>query len=170
MAVNWVARVRLTLADQLRQQRRPQLRQLPQLRPRPLRRPLRSRQQQRLLLRLFRSILRFLFSTSIAKAGSQIALSLSAYLPDYWDLVVENVPVVTDANGKDYRGFRFNWAEGTESHYSCSLTWENEMYMFGGKNQMRQISKLSGCGLTTEGTLSFNFNFGACASTIGNTN
>ena len=81
--------------------------------------------------------------------------------------MLENVPVVTDASGKDYRGFRFNWAEGTESHYSCSLTWENEMYMFGGKNQMRQISKLSGCGLTNEGTLSFNFNFGACASTIG---
>ena len=75
--------------------------------------------------------------------------------------------MLTDVNGRDYRGFRFNWAPDTEVIQSCSINWEGEMYVFGGKNQMRQISKLSGCGLTKIGDLTSNFNFGACAATLG---
>ena len=78
----------------------------------------------------------------------------------------DNLPVVTDSSGKDYRGFRFNWADDTEVVQSCSINWEGEMYVFGGQHYMRQISKLSGCGLTSVGQLNFNFQFGACAKTL----
>ena len=79
----------------------------------------------------------------------------------------DNLPVVTDASGREHKGFRFNWADDTEVVQSCSISWEGEMYVFGGQHQKRQISKLSGCGLISVGQLSFNFQFGACAKTLG---
>ena len=36
------------------------------------------------------------------------------------------------------------------------------MYVFGGLNEMRQISKVSGCGLERIGNLAFDLSGGAC--------
>ena len=44
------------------------------------------------------------------------------------------------------------------------MTWQNELYIFGGGSKKRQISKLVGCELTLIGLLGFNHARGACAN------
>ena len=49
---------------------------------------------------------------------------------------------------------------------SCSLLWENTMYIFGGKSQPQQIAIVNpdSCQLETEGRLSFVFKQGTCTN------
>ena len=80
-----------------------------------------------------------------------------------------NVPIITNAAGRQDTDFDFVFGEGTSVYYSCSVTWKNELYVFGGftkkrQNSERQISKLDGCQLTLIGELKFNHYHGACAS------
>ena len=44
------------------------------------------------------------------------------------------------------------------------MTWQNELYIFGGDTKKKQISKLTGCELTKIGELDFNHEYGACAN------
>ena len=55
------------------------------------------------------------------------------------------------------------FGEGTQVYYSCSVTWRNQFFVFGGYNHKRQISKLSGCKLTSVGTLAFDHYYAACS-------
>ena len=48
-----------------------------------------------------------------------------------------DVPVLTNANGKDDRDIDFIMGENTDVFYSCSLTWRGEHYVFGGYNYKR---------------------------------
>ena len=48
----------------------------------------------------------------------------------------------------------------TEVYNSCSLTWQNEFYIFGGHSRKRQISRVVGNKLTKVGTLSFDLYLG----------
>jgi len=84
-------------------------------------------------------------------------LVLSTYS---WD----DVPIITNAAGRQDTNFDFVFGEGTEVDYSCSMTWKNELYIFGGRSQKRQISKLIGCQLTRIGELEFDHYLGACAN------
>ena len=43
---------------------------------------------------------------------------------------------------------RFTFDSRTEIYQSCSVTWRNINYVFGGAKQPQQISRLSSCGLT----------------------
>ena len=48
--------------------------------------------------------------------------------------------------------------------FSCSITWRNEYYIFGGAgDNKRQISKLAGCQLSSIGALPFDFYAGGCS-------
>merc|ERR1712106_85099 len=74
------------------------------------------------------------------------------------------VPIITNAAGRQDTDFDFVFGEGTEVDYSCSMTWQNELYIFGGYFKKRQISKLIGCELTKIGELEFDHYGGACAN------
>ena len=73
-------------------------------------------------------------------------------------------PVITDANGREHYNFFFRFGESTSVYYSCSMTFRNEFYVFGGfsGDDSRQISKLVGCHLRRIGTLAFDHRLGAC--------
>ena len=43
-----------------------------------------------------------------------------------------NVPVITNASGLEDRLFKFQFGNETEVYQSCSITWRNEHYVFGG--------------------------------------
>ena len=80
-----------------------------------------------------------------------------------------NRPLITDATGSVNTNFLFLYGEGTEAHLSCSITWQNQMYVFGGGDETleipnRQISKIIGCELKRVGTLEFNLMRGGCTN------
>ena len=59
----------------------------------------------------------------------------------------------------------------TSAWLSCSISWRNQLHVFGGaisENKARQISRLDGTKLANIGSLLFDHQLGAC-STIGET-
>ena len=50
----------------------------------------------------------------------------------------------------------------TDTRFSCSVTWKNQFYVFGGENEPQQISRLIAHKLTKVGSLEFSFSGGAC--------
>ena len=75
--------------------------------------------------------------------------------------------VITDSSGKaEYGGedFDFVFQDDTEVFNSCSVTYRGEFYVFGGKIERTQISKVKNCSLQRIGSLSFNFSDGGCAA------
>ena len=61
----------------------------------------------------------------------------------------------------------FSFSSKTEIYESCSLIFKGIMFVFGGKNYKRQISRVTGCELERVGNLDFNFRKGACTMTLG---
>ena len=61
-----------------------------------------------------------------------------------------------------YQKLDFKFGQGTEVYFSCSLQWLNNYYVFGGQNEKKQVSMVSGNRLERKGTLDFNFLYGAC--------
>lgn len=55
----------------------------------------------------------------------------------------------------------------TEAFWSCSISWENQMYIYGGHSERRQISRLEKLKLKRVGHLLFDHQNGAC-SAMGN--
>ena len=51
----------------------------------------------------------------------------------------------------------------TEADYSCPLNWKNQLFIFGGFFETRQISRLSGHKLERVGDLLFDLDSGACS-------
>ena len=51
----------------------------------------------------------------------------------------------------------------TEAYDSCSVNWNNQLFIFGGRNEKRQISQLNGHKLVRVGSLTFDFTLGACS-------
>ena len=58
----------------------------------------------------------------------------------------------------------FTFSSGTEVSASCSLIWENEMFVFGGRTEVNQISKVENCRLSSVGQLTFRMEKGACTN------
>ena len=75
-------------------------------------------------------------------------------------------PVITDAKARVENNFYFRFGETTSVYYGCSLTFRDELYIFGGYsgNDARQISKLVGCHIQPIGTLEFDYEHGACTN------
>ena len=93
--------------------------------------------------------------------GSDISSSDILVLSTFNSL---NVPIITNGWGKDDRDFSFSLDTGTEVYSSCGLTWQNRHFIFGGANQMTQISMVDDCTLKLVGQLEFIYRYGACAS------
>ena len=49
----------------------------------------------------------------------------------------------------------FEYGTDTTAYKSCSLTFQNKAYVFGGFKNGQQISRLNGCSLERIGELSF---------------
>ena len=75
-----------------------------------------------------------------------------------------NRPTIINALGQEDTNFQFILGENTQVHKSCSITWRNEFYIFGGSQEKRQLSKVVGCELKRNGSLSFDHKFGGCAN------
>ena len=79
-------------------------------------------------------------------------------------LRADNVPVLTNEAGREDKDFNFKIDEEAEVWGGCSLTWENELFIFGGKSKKTQISKVKSCRLEPIGTLAFEHNMGDCVN------
>ena len=75
-----------------------------------------------------------------------------------------NVPVMTNAAGDVDHDFYFTIDNDVDVYHSCSLTWQNEFYVYGGDITTTHVSKLNACRLERVGELAYNLNHVACAS------
>ena len=63
----------------------------------------------------------------------------------------------------------FSFASNTEVDHSCSLLFNDKMFVFGGYVKKRQISQVKNCGLKRFASLDFDFDRGTCALTQSST-
>ena len=75
-----------------------------------------------------------------------------------------NAPLIINAFGEVDRVFNFSIGNDVEVYHSCSLTWHNELYVYGGNSEKTQISKVTACRLERVGELTFTHNFGDCVN------
>ena len=80
----------------------------------------------------------------------------------------DNIPVILTTLGQADKSFDFSYASSAEVYKSCSVTFQNEYFVFGGYKQKRQISKIEGCQLKRIASLSFNLEYGGCANVADN--
>ena len=74
------------------------------------------------------------------------------------------VPILTNAAAKNDMDLNFSIDEEAEVYKSCSLSWENELFIFGGSSKRTQISKVTSCRLAPIGQLTFNHYSGDCVN------
>lgn len=60
--------------------------------------------------------------------------------------------------------FSFEIESAAEVFFSCSFTFKGKFYVFGGENKENQISQIRNCKLERVGSLSFDFDAGACTN------
>ena len=78
-----------------------------------------------------------------------------------WDIAFN--AILVDAKSRNDR-IRLSKGENTEVEFSCSVTFHNRFYVFGGDRQSRQISEVTECGLKRIGTLHFDHVSGTCSN------
>ena len=78
-------------------------------------------------------------------------------------------PVLTDSTGQTDTNLGFTYDEDAIVHQSCSVTFKNQHFVYGGNDNYsyRQISRIDGCQLRRIGDLSFDLNYATC-TTVGN--
>ena len=80
-----------------------------------------------------------------------------------------SVPVLINAAAGESKDFNFEIDEEAQVYYSCSLTWQNELFVIGGNNSKKtQISKVTSCRLEPVGQLAFDHYFGTCVNVANN--
>ena len=75
-----------------------------------------------------------------------------------------NPPLLIDSSGRQEELDCFSHEAYTEGYKSCSLVWNNHLYIFGGHLQKRQISKLNQYRLRRIGSLPFDLQDGSCTN------
>ena len=101
-------------------------------------------------------------TTSTATTGTTTATS-----PGDWVFVISTYK---DAKAVLLNGFMaskqpdFTFGPGTQAYEACSITWKNQMYLFGGNTEVHQISRVENCQLSLVGQLSFRMRKGACTN------
>ena len=74
-----------------------------------------------------------------------------------------NPAILIDSNGNKEELTCFERDSETEASGSCSINWHNQMIIFGGHNEQRQISRLDDYKLKRIGSLDFDHENGACS-------
>ena len=75
--------------------------------------------------------------------------------------------VILNGSGYFNKSVCFTFDSGALADHSCSLTFKNQFYVFGGISeygQQSQLSILKGTQLKRIGNLEFDFDYGACAN------
>ena len=75
--------------------------------------------------------------------------------------------LLINSSGRQDEVSCFTHDTNTEAYLSCSLVWDNELYIFGSSSNRRQISKLVQYNLKIVGSLPFDFRSGACTNMAG---
>ena len=78
-----------------------------------------------------------------------------------------NRALLIDSKGRQEVLSCFSQDDKSEAYSSCSVIWNNQMYIYGGLNNVRQISKLNQYRLQRVGELPFDFSGGACTNMAG---
>ena len=73
-------------------------------------------------------------------------------------------PLLVDAEGRSDSDIVMSFGTGTEVFNSCSVSFRNKFYVFGGRDETRQISEVAQCQLRRVGTLDFDHYFAACTN------
>ena len=68
-------------------------------------------------------------------------------------------------NGKAINCPAFTIADDVEVYQSCAVTYQDQLYVYGGRNYKRQIAKVINKSLRKVGSLPFDFTSGGCSST-----
>ena len=85
-------------------------------------------------------------------------LVLNTFAPNNTALLVN----VNTANASPLLSFALD--TDTEVFASCSITFQNRFYVFGGATETRQVSQVAQCRLKQIGKLDFDFQNGACTT------
>ena len=72
--------------------------------------------------------------------------------------------LIVDSNGRQDELGCFAHDQNAEVLRACSVTWQNEFYIFGGELNNRQISKLIGYNLKVVGSLAFDHYWATCTN------
>ena len=72
----------------------------------------------------------------------------------------EEQSVILDGYNQ-YKQPSFTYSTDTEVEHSCSIVWNNQMYVFGGLSKVNQISKVENCHLNLVGQLNFRMHKGS---------
>ena len=75
--------------------------------------------------------------------------------------------LLLDSTGRQDQVACFSPDQNAEAYNSCSLTWRNNFFVFGGFLNERKISRLSGTNLKVVGSLPFDHKRGACTNLAG---
>jgi len=67
---------------------------------------------------------------------------LSTHREKSYGDVIQDVPMVIQFNGQVDADINFEFESDTEAGLSCATIWNDEMYVFGGDKQYRQMSKI----------------------------
>merc|ERR1711990_5666 len=73
------------------------------------------------------------------------------------------VPLVINIDGTNSE-INFELDDSSSIWEACSVDYQGQYYLFGGRFHKRQISKVDNCGLRHVGSLNFDFNTGSCGS------
>ena len=77
-------------------------------------------------------------------------------------------PIMMTSDGETLLDTSFEMTEYVEAHGSCMTSLNGIMYMFGGVQQKRQLSRLEGCEFDRIGSTQFDFSYGACGTFVEN--
>ena len=108
----------------------------------------------------YSSIWLYLISVNLKK-NTILVLYSDDELGNDVDIVWQPAMVVNSA-GEQEELKCFKPDSKTETYYSCSVNWKNQLFIFGGRTERRQISRLTGHRLKRVGNLTFDFYDGAC--------
>ena len=72
--------------------------------------------------------------------------------------------LLVDSNGRQDQLGCFSHDETAEAKFACSVSWQNEFYIFGGLSNRRQISKLVRYNLKVIGSLPFDHYLATCTN------
>ena len=73
-------------------------------------------------------------------------------------------PVLIDSTGRQDTNILMLVDSGSQIHFSCSVQWRNDFYIYGGNSKVRQISKVDKCQLKPVGSLEFDHYLGSCSN------
>ena len=77
--------------------------------------------------------------------------------------LLQQAPIILDGE-LESKAIDFVFEPETEAEDSCSIIWQNQMYVFGGWTYQRQISLVDQCHLKRVGSLPFLLARGACTN------